>query len=226
MPDELLQHNAFSARLNEACRQKGLDAHGRGVILARALDVTPRAVGKWLNGEAIPRQGKLQALAAFLDVNLEWLQLGSGEWDNNVKAVVQPPGYNSYPLISWVSAGLWSEAIEPWAREEIDRWPSTTRHVSESSFWLEVKGDSMTAPVGLSIPEGMMILVDPEVAATSGKLVIARLTDANEATFKKYIEDGGRKYLKPLNPDYKMQEISNNCRIIGVVVEAKWENLG
>jgi SOS-response transcriptional repressor LexA len=71
-----------------------------------------------------------------------------------------------------------------------------------------------------------MILVDPEVAATSGKLVIAKLTDANEATFKRYVEDGGHKYLKPLNPDYKMQEIHDDCRIIGVVVEAKWENLG
>lgn len=224
--DDIQQRNAFSARLHEACRKQSLDHHGRGVILARALGVTPRAVGKWLNGEAIPRHGKIQALATLLNVTPEWLQLGSGEWDNNVKTVAQPQGYSSFPLISWVSAGLWSEAIEPWSRAEIDRWPSTTRNVSENSFWLEVKGDSMTAPVGLSIPEGMMILVDPEVAASSGKLVIARLTDANEATFKKYIEDGGRKYLKPLNPEYKMQEISNNCRIIGVVVEAKWENLG
>lgn len=224
--DEIQQRKAFSTRLNQACQQQSLESHGRGVILARALGVSPRAVGKWLNGEAVPRYGKIQALAKLLQVSPEWLQLGSGPWDNNVKSVAQPNGYSSYPLISWVSAGLWSEAIEPWSREEIDRWPSTTRHVSENSFWLEVKGDSMTAPVGLSIPEGMMILVDPEVSATSGKLVIARLTDANEATFKKYIEDGGRKYLKPLNPEYKMQEINDNCRIIGVVVEAKWENLG
>ena len=84
----------------------------------------------------------------------------------------------------------------------------------------------MTSPVGLSIPEGMMILVDPDIPATSGKLVVARLINANEATFKRYIEDGGRKYLKPLNPEYKMQEIHDDCRIIGVVVEAKWENLG
>nr|WP_154324814.1 LexA family transcriptional regulator [Pantoea sp. 201603H] len=226
MIDELQQRKAFAARLHEACHQKALEVHGRGVILARALGVTPRAVGKWLNAEALPRDGKIQALADFLGVSREWLQLGAGTWDNNVRKVPQPLGYQSFPLISWVSAGLWSEAIEPWSREAIDCWPSTTRNASENSFWLEVKGDSMTAPVGLSIPEGMLILVDPEVAATSGKLVIARLSDSNDATFKKYVEDGGHKYLKPLNPDYRMQEISDNCRIIGVVVEAKWDNLG
>ncbi|MGD8105661.1 LexA family protein [Pantoea sp. FN0302] len=224
MSEETLRH-AFSARLIEACNRKGLEAHGRGVTLARVLSVTPRAVGKWLNGEAMPRDGKMQALADYLDVSREWLHLGTTALDNNVRAVAQVPAYNSYPLISWVSAGLWSEAVEPWSRAEIDRWPATTRHVSENSFWLEVKGDSMTSPVGLSIPEGMMILVDPDIPATSGKLVVARLINANEATFKRYIEDGGRKYLKPLNPEYKMQEIHDDCRIIGVVVEAKWENL-
>ncbi|WP_187488744.1 LexA family protein [Duffyella gerundensis] len=225
MTYDLASPDAFAQRLQQACDKKGLESHGRGVAIARALSVTPRAVGKWLNAESVPRGAKMEQLAQFLDVPREWLQLGY-VWDNNVQATSQPQGYNSYPLISWVSAGLWSEAFEPWPHTEVDRWPSTTRHVSENSFWLEVKGDSMTAQVGLSIPEGMMILVDPEVAATSGKLVIAKLTDANEATFKRYVEDGGHKYLKPLNPDYKMQEIHDDCRIIGVVVEAKWENLG
>lgn len=42
----------------------------------------------------------------------------------------------------------------------------------------------MTAPAGLSIPEGMIILVDPEVEPRNGKLVVAKLEGENEATFK------------------------------------------
>lgn len=130
-----------------------------------------------------------------------------------------------YPVLSWVSAGDWAEAIEPYHRKSIDRWFETTVDCSESSFWLDVKGDSMTSPVGLSIPEGMVILVDPEVEARSGKLVVAKLENENEATFKKYIEDSGRKFLKPLNPQYPMTEVNGNCRIIGVVIDAKITNL-
>lgn len=135
----------------------------------------------------------------------------------------EPKG--KYPVISWVSAGDWAEAIEPYHRKSIDRWFETTVVCSDSSFWLDVKGDSMTSPVGLSIPEGMVILVDPEVEVRSGKLVVAKLETENEATFKKYVEDSGRKFLKPLNPQYPMTEINGNCRIIGVVIDAKITNL-
>ncbi|TYN14394.1 LexA family transcriptional repressor, partial [Salmonella enterica subsp. enterica serovar Typhimurium] len=52
-----------------------------------------------------------------------------------------------------------------------------------------------------------------------------KLEDENEATFKKLVMDTGRRFLKPLNPQYPMIEISGNCKIIGVVVDAKLANL-
>lgn len=135
----------------------------------------------------------------------------------------EPKG--SYPVLSWVSAGNWAEAIEPYHRKSIDRWYETTVDCSDDSFWLDVKGDSMTAPAGLSVPEGMVILIDPEVEAINGKLVVAKIENENEATFKKLVIDAGNKYLKPLNPQYSMIPINGNCRIIGVVVDAKIANL-
>ncbi len=44
----------------------------------------------------------------------------------------------------------------------------------------------MTAPAGQSIPEGMLILVDTGIEPTAGKLVIAKLPESNEATFKNW----------------------------------------
>ncbi|KYP93432.1 peptidase S24 [bacteria symbiont BFo2 of Frankliniella occidentalis] len=55
----------------------------------------------------------------------------------------------------------------------------------------------------------------------NGSLVIAKLLDDNEATFKKLIIDAGHKYLKGLNPAWPMVPINGNCTIIGVAVEAK-----
>ncbi len=130
-----------------------------------------------------------------------------------------------YPLISWVSAGQWTEALEPYKLNEIEEWPETTVHCSDGSFWLTVKGDSMTSPVGFTVPEGMIILVDPEEEPKNGKLVVAKLINENEATFKKYVEDAGRKFLKALNPQYPITEINGNCKIIGVVVDVKWQRI-
>ncbi|MBF4390949.1 LexA family protein, partial [Vibrio anguillarum] len=92
---------------------------------------------------------------------------------------------------------------------------------SGGSFWLTVEGDSMTSPVGISIPSGARILVDPSIQPANGNLVVAKLDNVNEATFKKLVVDSGQKYLKPLNPNYPLLPINGNCKIIGVVVDAK-----
>ncbi|HHL7211537.1 TPA: LexA family protein, partial [Enterobacter hormaechei subsp. xiangfangensis] len=51
--------------------------------------------------------------------------------------------------------------------------------------------------------------------------VIAKLSDSNEATFKKLVIDGAQKYLKGLNPQWPLVAVNGNCRIIGVAVETK-----
>lgn len=124
-----------------------------------------------------------------------------------------------YPLISWVQAGAWAEAIEPYSVDEIDEWFESDTKVFGKAFWLRVEGDSMTAPTGLSIPEGTLVLIDTGREAINGSLVIAKMVDANEATFKKLIIDGGQKYLKGLNPAWPLKEINGNCKIIGVAVQ-------
>ncbi|EKO3556525.1 helix-turn-helix transcriptional regulator [Vibrio metschnikovii] len=66
----------FSLRLAQACSNAGIEEHGRGVILARKLGVTPKAVSKWLNAESMPRPDKMTEIARILGVSLSWLQLG------------------------------------------------------------------------------------------------------------------------------------------------------
>jgi SOS-response transcriptional repressor LexA len=91
------------------------------------------------------------------------------------------------------------------------------------AFWLVVKDDSMTSPAGPCVPEESMILVDTGRSPESGHLVVAKLDSAKEATFKQFIVDEGtnRKYLKPLNTNYKPVEIDDSCGFIGVVVECR-----
>jgi len=65
------------------------------------------------------------------------------------------------------------------------------------------------------------VLFDTGRDAINNSLVIAKLSDSNEATFKRLIIDGGQKYLKGLNPQWPMVPINGNCKIIGVAVETK-----
>ncbi|MCW2255759.1 SOS-response transcriptional repressor LexA [Providencia alcalifaciens] len=191
--------------------------------LAKKIGVTGSAISQWEGGVTEPDGGNLIALASSLGYTPEYLLSGKESAGDNVGFSKFHHARGEYPLISWVSAGNWSEALEPYHRKSIDDWYETTVSCSEESFWLDVIGDSMTSPSGLSIPEGMVILVDPNIEPINGKLVVAKLND--EATFKQYITDAGSIYLKPLNPQYRMIPINGNCNIIGVVVDARIKKL-
>ncbi len=70
---------AFASRLKKSVAAKGIDQWGAGARLAEIAKVTPKAASKWLNGESIPGPAKMQAIASFLGVKIEWLQHASGE---------------------------------------------------------------------------------------------------------------------------------------------------
>lgn len=197
--------------------------------IADELNITQSAVGHYLNGRNALNISSALMFAKILGVQVEEfsphlakeleLLYASAQ---NVKFIGNYEKMPSYPVISWVKAGAWAEACEPYSVKDIDEWLESDAHVEGDAFWLRVQGDSMTSPSGLSIPEGMAILVDTGREPKNGSLVIAKLDDANEATFKKLVIDGGQKYLKPLNPQYPLMQINGNCRIIGVVIEAKY----
>lgn len=211
--------------MNERIRLKRKELKMTQSDLAKAVGVNRVTVTGWESGDYKPGGENLQMLSAALKCHPKWLVDGIEQADSNVTYIGAYEPKGSYPVLSWVSAGNWCEAIEPYHKKSIDRWFETTVDCSDNSFWLYVKGDSMTAPAGLSIPEGMVILIDPEVEPVNGKLIVAKLENDNEATFKKLVIDAGNKYLKPLNPQYNMVPINGNCRIIGVVVDAKIANL-
>lgn len=203
---------------------------GKAVVLARKIEREPSYVSRMLYEEG--KKGKKRIADDMVEVIEKAFSLPRGWMDGvaetghgNVTFAGSHKETKGFPLISWVSAGQWLEALEPYKIEEIEEWPETTQSAGPNSFWLTVKGDSMTSPVGFTVPEGMIILVDPSKEAKSGKLVVAKLFNDNEATFKMYIEDAGRKFLKPLNPRYPMTEVDGNCAIIGTVIDAKWQKL-
>jgi SOS-response transcriptional repressor LexA len=206
---------------------KAIAASGkRKSEIAAACGVSASAVTQWVSGESKSMKPEnIYALAKATGFQAKWLAIGEGPEkdlasESNVHPVAQPTLMYRYPLISWVAAGAWAEAVEPFPPGFSDRYEVSDYEAKGPAFWLEVKGDSMTSPVGVSIAEGTLILVDTEADAFHGKLVIAKLGDSNEATFKKLVEDGGRKYLKPLNPAYPTEICTEDCRIVGVVVRA------
>ena len=191
--------------------------------VAKASGVSKQAVSKWEKGDTFPKGESLFLLAKALKCDAYWLLNGQGSPEpakqepqetSVVSVALKPQG--AFPLISWVQAGGWND-INLTSRYDADHYPCPIK-CSDNTFLLKVVGKSMN-PV---FTEGDLIFVDPEVDATNGKYVVARLDDDNQATFKQLIIEDGHKYLQAVNPNWPTPiiPINGKCTIVGVVISS------
>lgn len=188
------------------------------------MGVSHVTISQWEKDETSPRGQNLHALCNSLGCQPDWLLYGKDDPNGAAESsamynvIPGPDIAGRVPLISWVQAGEWTAIVDNFEPGDAEEWQETTAKVGPHAFALRVHGDSMVNPLGFpSIPEGSIVIVDPDGHAENGKIVVARLEDSVEATLKKLVIDGPHRYLKPLNPDYRPIQINGNCTIVGVV---------
>lgn len=124
------------------------------------------------------------------------------------------------PVISPAMAGRWRDIVENFDPGTASDWTETTLDLGAHGFALRMVGDSMYSQHhDKSIPDGATMYVKADLEPETGDIVVARPPNAPEATVKQLVIDGGQRYLKPLNPEYKTLDVTDGCEIIGVVVE-------
>ena len=184
--------------------------------LADKMGVTREMVRRWEADLGEPRRSRIEVLAKMLETTPLYLEFGLTSadlaGDGNLRAA---PTLHRYPLISEVQAGMWTDIVDNFLPGDAESWIASPYKASKNGFWLRVKGDSMEP----RFAPGGHVLVDPEISADAGSFVVAKLTDNQQATFKKLTFDAGQWYLMPLNRQYQSIPINReSLRIIGRVV--------
>ena len=80
-------------------------------------------------------------------------------------------------------------------------------------YALRVTDDSM-AP---EFWEGCIIIIEPRHVARSGQYAVVDF--ANDTTFRQFVVDGERHFLKPLNESHPTVELSGPYTVRGVVIQ-------
>ncbi|MBR6740314.1 MAG: transcriptional repressor LexA [Clostridia bacterium] len=110
------------------------------------------------------------------------------------------------PVIGKIHAGAPMLAVE-----EVSQYVYYETHDKNSRFAaLSVVGDSM---IGAGISDGDTVIVKLGTVPANGDIVAAVIGD--EATVKRWIDDGERVVLHPENPAYEDID-GSDCRVIGV----------
>ena len=184
--------------------------------VAAMIGVSSASLTYWERDEIEPKNKNMAALARALDCAPDYLLFGA-TFGGDVSFVT----INArVPLIGWDKLSSYIEGEVMEKHGEAEDWIYCPVQCAKSTFALRVKGDHMESPYPgkKSYLDGQIIFVDPTAEVKNGSRVISRRLDSTEATFKEYFEDDGKKYLKPINPQYPTVEINNETIIIGVVI--------
>lgn len=162
-----------------------------------------------------------QLFAKALQTSVAYL-MGESDEPSVDPELLPVPGYpqsRPIPVISWVMAGKFAEAVDCWPEgvSGEDEPVFSRRHLSPRAFALRVVGESMET----RYKEGDIIVVDPEIEVSTGDPCVAKV--AGEVTFKIYYENGTEIRLKALNPKYPdmvfPKEGAVDFCVVGKVVE-------
>lgn len=121
------------------------------------------------------------------------------------------------PLISWQEAKNWHQIGYNYKPKSVTDLIPVTVKVSSFAFALRVYGDSMESPTGISFPEGCTIIAEPDQIPIPGCFVVVTVSLDRGATLKQLVMQGGKRYLKPLNPRYPIIEWLPTTMVLGVV---------
>lgn len=122
---------------NKEIRKANLEAlyekrqHESGMTkaqFAELIETSPAALSQLLGPNPHRNIGDKMArkIETALDLPFGWMDvLHASEEPSNVAFRGLNETKGSYPVISWVSAGQWMEAVEPYHRRAIDRWYDT-----------------------------------------------------------------------------------------------------
>lgn len=212
----------YNERLNLALKQSGLSTQ----MLADALNISYQAARKALDGKTKAFNAiNNQKAANLLGVSAEWLATGevTRTKQSTINVSSAQIGHKKIPLISYVHAGNWAVAADPFEPHDAQDWLITDLDLSNGAFALEIKGDSMQP----EFSPGDRVIIDPGIQPQPGDFVAAKNGD-DEATFKKYrlrtINEKGEAVfeLVPLNTDYpsiRSDEVA--IHIVGTMVEVR-----
>ena len=215
----LLNMETWHDRLNKALKDTGETK----AALAKRIGVSAPTVTDWTKGNIRTISAdNAERLCRHLGIRTSWLLTGKGD--------MRPPGSVkdagaaianmsfSIPLLSWDRAKEWCQNPVKRITVEDEEMLPAQKNAGSRSFALKVSNDSMTSPYPgqRSYLPGTILYIDPDKEAVSGCRVIALA--GGECTFKTYVEDAGRKYLKPINPSYDKIDITQEVRICGVVI--------
>lgn len=192
------------------------EVRGAKTILAVKLDVAHSTIGRWFSGIQFPAEEYIVAMGKLAKWPEDKVREMFAQDAPNYVHDNKPEEIMLIPVV-----GISSATEERFVLEEVETYLPIKKSPSSKQFAIRVEGNCMVDPQDPqnSIYHGNYIVVDPEVDAMAGDVVLARI-DGEYSTIKRFFPGKKEVKLIPDNPECKTLVYPlKQVEIIGKVVQ-------
>ena len=179
--------------------------------LARAINLPQPTVHRIVSGVCEhPHYSSLSPIANYFSITVDQLK--------GLDPISSLDKIKKVPLLAWNEVDKWIEDQSNFDKNR--EYVITDAETGKNGFALQVKDASMD-PV---FPLNTILIVNSKKQARDRSFVIIIISKQPEIIFRQLLINAGDYYLKSLSPDFekfKMTCMSENDRLLGVIVQAK-----
>lgn len=167
-------------------------------------------ISQYEKEKTAPKINTIIEFSRILGVTPEWLQFGVGEDKGDQSERLEE---NKVPLLRFDEIGDWNNKVEIKRSIEFISFIRPNKNI----YALKIESDYMSCCDKTSFDQESIIIIDPNKIPKQNSYVIAQIGE-NDFIFRQYKTEASRKYLTPLNKQYKAEEFQPSWEIVGVVI--------
>lgn len=182
--------------------------------VSKATGISTATLTSWKQGKYTPKNDKLQKIADYFDVSLDFLMTGQ-ETSSAVLSNIYPIELKRFPMLGEIACG------EPkYTNEDRESYILAGTNI-DADFCLKAKGDSM---VNARILDGDIVFIKNQDTVENGEIAAVVVNNDSEATLKRffYYQEKALLILKPENPVFEDQiyqgEELNQVHVLGKAI--------
>ena len=197
-------------RIYKLCKDNGLSV----TTLEETLGFSNGSIGKLKSKGAHPSADRLQKIAEFFGVSVDYLLTGKDPREDYLNSIY-PLSTQTLPVLGKIACG-----IPKYANEERESYIKSGTDI-KADFCLIASGDSMT---GARIHDGDIVFIRKQELVENGEIAAVVVNDESEATLKRffYYQDRALLILRAANPAYEdmifQGEELNHIHVLGKAV--------
>lgn len=183
--------------------------------VVKATGITKSTFSDWKSGRSKPKQDKLQKIADFFEVSLDYLTTGEDITASISLSNIFPIELKRFPMLGEIACGT-----PKYTNEDRESYVMAGTNI-KADFCLKASGDSM---VNARILDGDIVFIRQQDMVENGEIAAVVVNNGSEATLKRlfYYQDKGLLILKAENPAYEdlifQGEELNEVHILGKAV--------